>query len=161
VEAWTNFFIGELGAAAAFAGLLFVSLSVNLTRILEIGRLADRGLEAFVMLFLTVIVATLGLVPGQPMRAFGIEILAVALCVAASMLRLQRRYLDQVEDQYRRSWRRTAALNLVAVGVFALAGAAIAATGDLLWLYLLPIGVLLSFFAVGSNAWVLLVEINR
>jgi hypothetical protein len=161
MDAWTNFFIGELGAAAAFAGLLFVSLSVNLTRILEIGRLADRGLEAFVMLFLTVIIATLGLVPGQPLRAFGLEILAVALFVAASMLRLQRRYLAQVDNQYRAAWRRTAGLNLVAVGVFAVAGAAVAATGDPPWLYLLPISVLLSFFAVGSNAWVLLVEINR
>jgi hypothetical protein len=161
MDAWTNFFIGELGAAAAFAGLLFVSLSVNLTHILEIGRLADRGLEAFVMLFLTVIVASLGLVPGQPLRVYGLEIFAVALFVAVSMLRLQRRYLAEVDNQYRKNWRRTAALNLVAVGVFAVAGAGVAASGDPLWLYLLPFGVLLSFFAVGSNAWVLLVEINR
>ena len=60
MDAWSNFFIGELGAAAAFAGLLFVSVSVNLAKILELGRLADRGLEALIMLFLTVVVASLG-----------------------------------------------------------------------------------------------------
>jgi len=44
--AWDTFFQGELGAAAALAGLLFVSVSVNQTKILELGRMADRGLEA-------------------------------------------------------------------------------------------------------------------
>jgi len=47
---WDNFFQGELGAAAALAGLLFVSVSVNQARILELGRMADRGLEALAML---------------------------------------------------------------------------------------------------------------
>jgi hypothetical protein len=161
MDAWTNFFIGELGAAAAFAGLLFVSLSVNLTRILKIGRLADRGLEAFVMLFLTVIIATLGLVPGQPVRAFGGEALVVALVVLASVTQLQRSYLAEVDEKYRADWRRTAWINVVAIAVFAVAGLAIVATANPVWLYLLPIGVLVTFFAVGSNAWVLLVEINR
>ena len=48
MDAWSNFFVGELGAAAAFAGLLFVSVSVNLEKILQLGRLADRGLEALI-----------------------------------------------------------------------------------------------------------------
>jgi modulator of FtsH protease len=161
MDAWSNFFVGELGAAAAFAGLLFVSLSVNLTRILKIGRLADRGLEAFVMLFLIVIVATAGLVPGQSLRAFGGEALAAAIVVLIGMVRLQRSYMAEVEETYRANWRRTAWMNLASAAVFLAVGLAIVASGDPLWLYLLPIGVVLSFFAVGSNAWVLLVEINR
>jgi hypothetical protein len=37
-----QFFFGELGAAAALAGLLFVSISVNQERILELGRMAAQ-----------------------------------------------------------------------------------------------------------------------
>jgi hypothetical protein len=48
------FFQGELGAAAALAGLLFVSMSVNQTKILELGRMADRGLEALAILFVVI-----------------------------------------------------------------------------------------------------------
>jgi hypothetical protein len=43
---WSNLFLGELGAAAALAGQLFVSASVNQTTILELGRMAGRGLDA-------------------------------------------------------------------------------------------------------------------
>ncbi len=32
---WENFFIAELGASAALAGLVFVGLSINLTKILN------------------------------------------------------------------------------------------------------------------------------
>jgi hypothetical protein len=33
--------------------------------------------------------------------------------------------------------------------------------GNIDGIYLLPFGILLSFFAAGAGAWVLLVEINR
>ena len=39
---WKDFFVGELAAAAALAGLLFVAISVNQARILQLGRMADR-----------------------------------------------------------------------------------------------------------------------
>ncbi|THD46971.1 MAG: hypothetical protein E7774_05515 [Bradyrhizobium sp.] len=161
MDAWSNFFVGELGAAAAFAGLLFVSLSVNLTRILEIGRLADRGLEAFIILFLTVIVASLGLIPGQYLRVYGGEVFVAALLVLATLLRLQHSYLAQVDPKYVSAWRRTAGVNDAAVVTFVLAGLVVAVSGDPVGLNLLPVAVLLSFFAAGSNAWVLLIEINR
>src|SRR5271165_6555752 len=77
LQAWNNFFMGELGAAAALAGLLFVSISVNQARILSLGRMADRGLEAMVMLFLIIVVASLPLIPWQPARWLGGEILTV------------------------------------------------------------------------------------
>jgi hypothetical protein len=46
MEKWHDFFVGELGAAAGFAGLLFVSLSVNEARIIQFGGLAERGSQA-------------------------------------------------------------------------------------------------------------------
>ncbi len=71
MEPWANFFLGELGASAALAGLLFVSLSVNQSRILELGRIAEPGLEALIMLALVLVVSSLALVTAQTPRLFG------------------------------------------------------------------------------------------
>ena len=160
---WSNFFLGELGAAAALAGLLFVSLSVNQARILQLGRIADRGLEALAMLLLVLVVASLPLVPGQSLRLLGSEILIVAAVILALTVRLQRIYLRQLESQYRRRSRQMVAVNRLAVTVIGLAGFTLLWRGDSAGLYLLPAGILLSFFAAGAgaSAWVLLIEINR
>jgi hypothetical protein len=53
------------------------------------------------------------------------------------------------------------ATNHVAVALIALAGLIILCRGGEIWIYLLPVAMLLSFFAVGTSAWVLLVEIDR
>jgi len=42
---WENFFIAEVGASAALAGLIFFGVSINLTGILSLPRLADRAPE--------------------------------------------------------------------------------------------------------------------
>ena len=44
---WSTFFQGELGAAAALAGLLFVSMSVNQTKILACSAVSVGGLTRF------------------------------------------------------------------------------------------------------------------
>ena len=158
---WSNFCLGELGAAAALAGLLFVSVSVNQARILQLGRMADRGLEALAMLFLVVVVASLPLVPGQPLRLLGAEILVIATVALFVVIRLQRTYLRDVEPQYRPQSKRMVTLNRTAVGTIALAGGVVLCRGDGVGMYLLPAGILLSFLAAGFNSWVLLIEINR
>jgi len=119
---WSNFFLGELGAAAALAGLLFVSVSVNQTKILQLGRMADRGLEALAMLMLVLVVASLPLVPGQPPRLLGGEIFVVAALTLVATVQLQRVYLQQLEAQYRPRSARMVAINRSAVSVIALAG---------------------------------------
>src|ERR1700685_10407 len=122
MEAWSNFFVGELGASAALAGLLFVSVSVNQARILELGRMADRGLEALVMLFLVIVVASLPLVPAQPLRLLGAEILVAGAVALALNVYLQRVYLQTVDPAYRPSSTRMVRFNRLAVAMIALAG---------------------------------------
>jgi hypothetical protein len=158
---WSNFFLGELGAAAALAGLLFVSVSVNQARILELGRMADRGLEALVMLLLVLVAASLPLVPGQPLRLLGAEILLVGALTLVALVPLQRAYLRLLDPAYRRATSLMVALNRLAVSLIALAGMVLLWRGDGSGIYLLPPGILLSFLAAGANAWVLLIEINR
>lgn len=158
---WTVFFQGELGAAAALAGLLFVSVSMNQARILELGRMADRGLEALAMLLLVLVVASLPLIPGQPLRLLGGEILVLGTATLAALVRLQRLYMRDVEPVHRPRSMYMVIFNRAAVGVIAAAGLSIISTGNKLGLYLLAPGILLSFAAAGANAWVLLIEINR
>jgi hypothetical protein len=161
LSTWSSFFQGELGAAAALAGLLFVSVSVNQVKILQLGRMADRGLEALGILFLIIMVTSLPLVPEQPLRLLGAEIFVLGTIALIATVLLQRSYMRHVEELYRRSSMKTVAINRLAVAVITLAGLTLLWRGDGVGLYLLPAGILLSFFAASAGAWVLLVEINR
>jgi hypothetical protein len=158
---WSSFFQGELGAAAALAGLLFVSVSVNQTKILQLGRMADRGLEALGILFLIIMVTSLPLVPAQPLRLLGAEILVLGIIALIATVLLQRSYMAHLEEPYRRSSMKTVIVNRLAVTMTMLAGLTLLWRGDEVGLYLLPAGILLSFFAASAGAWVLLIEINR
>jgi len=159
--AWSSFFQGELGAAAALAGLLFVSVSVNQARILELGRMADRGLEALAMLFMVIVIASIPLIPGQSPRLLGGEVMAVAVATLIALIPLQHGYLSTIDADNRRSATKMVWVNRSTVLVIAMAGVGLLWRGDETGLYLLPPGILLTFAAVGANAWVLLIEINR
>ena len=161
MEAWSNFSLGELGAAAALSGLMFVSISVNQERILKLGRMADRGLEALLILFLVIVVTSLMLVPSQPLRALGGEIAAAGGAVMAVSVALQNAYLRGLDPVHRPRSTAIVWFNRFAVALIALAGLALVWRNDTNGLYLLPVGILLCFLGVGANAWVLLIEIKR
>jgi hypothetical protein len=161
LSAWATFFQGELGAASALAGLLFVSVSMNQSRILSLGRMADRGLEALAILFLVILVASLPLIPGQPLRLLGGEITILSVMALIATVLLQRVYLKLVEAPHRSATKKMVATNRVAVSVIVLTGLLLLWRGEEAALYLLPVGILLSFFGAGVSAWVLLIEINR
>ena len=158
---WSNFFLGELSAAAALAGLLFVSISVNRDKILAMGRMADRGLEALTVLLLVIIVASLPLVPGQPLRLLGAEVLVAGMAVLIVTVSLQRAYIAETDIIHRRRAYRMVLLNRLATSLIAIAGLLVVWRNDTTGLYVLVPGVLLSFIAAGLNAWVLLIEIHR
>ncbi len=161
MEPWANFFLGELSASAALAGLLFVSLSVNQSRILELGRIAERGLEALIMLLLVLVISSLALVPAQTPRLFGGEILFVATMQLTALTYLERVQWSTLEPVYRSTTLRMFILSHVATWLIIAAAATLLWRGDWNGLYVLPAGMLLSFITSGMNAWVLLIEINR
>src|SRR4249919_384053 len=75
---WDSFFVAGAGAAAALTGLVFVALSINLTKILSFPGLPRRAGETIVMLTEALMVTLLGLVPQVP-RALALELIAVGL----------------------------------------------------------------------------------
>jgi hypothetical protein len=161
VEPWANFFLGELGASAAASGLLFVSLSVNQARILELGRIADRGLEALSLLLMILILSSLALIPSQTPRTFGAISLFVAGLQIGLLLKLERAQWSTLMREHRMNTLRVFALAHVSTWLVGLSAAGLLWRNDWLALYMLPAGILLAFITAGLNAWVLLIEINR
>src|SRR5690606_3048811 len=109
-----NFFLGQLGANAALAGLLFVAVSINVARIIEIGGLADRGFAVLMTLVGVLVMSALLLIPGQPTVAIGIEVVVVSVLVALAGAAVGLRGLRQTETRHRRPF-------AVGLGVFVLA----------------------------------------
>jgi hypothetical protein len=155
---WANFFVAEVSAAAALTDLLFVAVSINLSKILSIPHLPGRAGESLVMLMGALMVSTLGLVPKQPRIALGAEVLGVGLLVWLYPMRIQRRAAKLGGVQ--RGWVVTRAIihqigtvPLLVAGLSVFVGRG----GGLYWL--VP-GTLLAFASGILNSWVLLVEIQ-
>lgn len=158
---WENFFIAEVGASAALAGLLFVGVSINLARILSLPQLPNRALLALLLLLTILVVSSLLLIPGQSLMLTGIEVLIIGLVIWTLATVLDIRSLQETEARYRRPFVSTnmvlsqlAALPYVIAGITILLSGA----GGLYWL--VP-AVIFSFIKAILDAWVLLIEINR
>jgi len=78
-EAWFEFGVGIIGAAAALAGLLFVAMSINIERILALPKLPSRAGGNVVLFVLPLLLGIWLLVPGQGTTALGFEGLATGL----------------------------------------------------------------------------------
>jgi hypothetical protein len=157
---WEAFFTAQLAAAATLAGLLFVGLSLNLAKILGNPSLAGRALSGFYLLLANLIVASLMLVPEQPPTAIGLEILLVGLALWGMISRLDVTAIRRSTAEYRRYFVRHFLMFQVAVIPYLVSGLLIlaGANGGLYWL---AAAMVISLFVASTEAWVLLVEINR
>ena len=79
-SAWSDLFVATAGAAAALAGLVFVAISINIGRILQLAGVPERGLQTVLLLLGAVVVSILGLVP-QRTGTFAIELVVGAALV--------------------------------------------------------------------------------
>jgi hypothetical protein len=157
---WANFFIAEVGASAALAGLVAVAISINLARILSFPQLPARAAESLVMLTGALMLASLGLMPGLSLAMFGIEVLTIGLVIIVVTLNNQLKSFQPVEGltQFKRILR--AAVS-VAVGLPLLVSGVLLLLGFGGGLYWAGVGVLIALAAGVWNAWVLLIEIMR
>jgi modulator of FtsH protease len=158
-DAWTNFVVGQLGASSALLGLLFVGVSINLTKILASQDLTNRALLAMILLLIILIVSSLLLVPGQPLIWLGAEILILgfggwAIGTVIEFYTLQRSNQAPI----------ILISNLILLQAstipYLIAGGALV-LGDANGLYWLAGGFVISLIKAVFDAWVLLIEINR
>ena len=157
---WQPFFAAQLGAAAALAGLVFVGLSINLQKILAEPALPNRALLALAVLLGAVMVSSYVLIPLQDVNSIGAEILATGGAFAIFGAAVEVHTLRTTPIRSRRMF----LLNMVFLG-FALLpyviGGALLIGGSVDGLYWVAAAVIISFVKAISDAWVLLVEINR
>jgi modulator of FtsH protease len=160
ISGWGNFLVAEVGAAAALSGLIFVAVSINLSKILAAPNLPRRAGQAIAMLMAVLVAATLLLVPGQSSDAMGWEILSVGLAALALPTVMQ---LVRLWGRGEKVAGRVIVNGLVSqlpTLPFVVAGLSllVRAGGGLYWLVPAVVG---SFIAGTLYGWVLLVEILR
>ena len=160
MHSWEAFFTAQVAASAALTGLLFVSISLNLTKILVNVGLPNRALVGLTVLLGALIVSSLMLLPDQPPKIAGIELLVAGLLVWAIGTRLDVLSVRKSEAQYRGHFLLHSILFQVAVVPYMVGGIllVIGWSGAMYWV---AAGVLLSVLMACLEAWVLLVEINR
>ena len=158
-SSWESFFVAEAGASAALAGLLFVAMSINLRRILEFPSLPGRAGETIAILVNVLVIASVGLMPGQSNVALGLEVLVAASVTWVLVMSVQYRNSHHpVEVNEHRGSRFV--LTQIAILPFVVGGATIVAEagGGLYWV---GAGMVATFVVAAATVWVLLVEIMR
>ena len=158
---WQTYLAVQAGAAATLTGLVFVAVSINLTRILSSPGLPGRAFEALLQLLQVFFVASFALLPHQTAGLLAGEILALTLVSLIGQFVSQARYAKVRTSAHPRHWLYsrtimglTATLPLCACGGMLLMGY----DG---WIAALVAGIVLSFIAGVMGAWVLLIEIMR
>jgi hypothetical protein len=161
LEPWKDFNVAMVGATAALAGLLIVAMSVNISTIMTSATLPARAGASVATLVLAIVACAFGLVPGQPVALYGVEVLIGGGVAAVFQLHSMR--VLATKDRVSTPWGRFAK---AAVGVLPLLGFLVG--GVLVIAGVAPAG--LAFVALGSVlavitsillAWVVLVEVLR
>jgi hypothetical protein len=156
---WDTFFAAQLGASAALAGLLFVGISINMTKILKYPVPVNIALQALILLGTILIVSSFSLVPDQSVMFLGVETLIAGASVWVGVTILNIRNL-RAQKEYRRGQINQTILVQIAALSYLLAGIVMITLGSEGVNLLVP-AVVVSFIVAMMDAWLLLVEINR
>ena len=157
---WESFMLPQVSAAAVLTRLIFIGVSISLSKILPSPRLPNRALQALILLLAILVMGSLLLVPGQPLVVYGVEVLVVGLLVWAALTALDVSSVRKAEIQFRRISIGNLILNQVTVLPYMIAGIAMLTLGSN-GFYWIVLGIMFSFIKALLDAWVLLVEVHR
>ena len=157
---WTDFLVASAGVLAALAGLVFISLSINLAKILEMPGLPGRAAETIIVLAGGLAGCLVCLIPHLSARSLAVTLGLVTGLTWFGPVLIQVRTVQT--HRYFRVWIEIlrAIMHQIAtlpgvMAAFALGGVI---PGGMLWF---GAGIVLSVLSAILNAWVLLVEIMR
>jgi hypothetical protein len=160
LEGWTDFNVAMVGATAALAGLLIVAMSVNIAEIMKSPTLPPRAAASIAALVLAIAAGALGLIPGQPDVAYGIEVLVGAAIASAFQVHTMRVIArDEPISLFDRIAKSTA--GVLPIAGFLLGGVLIVAGSVAAGLVAVAVGSVLAVIAAILMAWVVLVEVLR
>lgn len=156
MTAWSELFVASAGATAALAGLVFVAISINLDRILELKGVPDLGLVTILLLVGVLVVSLFGLIPGQGERSFGIEVLAQSAVFSLVIWSFSIRSIADSEGHL------ASRIGLPLFGTVPfLVGSILLVAGAGSGVHWIFAGMIGAIVAAVVNAWILLVEILR
>jgi len=158
---WSDFFVAEVGASAALAGLIIVAISINLQRILAGRHLPGRALEALVLLLGAMLICSVALIPGQAPARLGFEILGIVVVVLLNSIVRQIDAVQHGDTPQQPSWVAGRAIVVILMGVPIVIGGIMLTKGNADGLYWIAPGILVAIAASIMNTWVLLIEILR
>jgi modulator of FtsH protease len=159
-DSWSNFLSVQAEAAATLTGLVFVAVSINLSRILTVPGLTGRAAESLLQLFGVVLISAAALIPRQPQAALGIEILILGAVLWVTQTVLQVRYLTS-KTGHPHMWGVTRIVQTQFANVPFFISGILLLSGSAAGFYWLAPGLIFSLIAGVASAWVLLVEILR
>lgn len=160
MEEWHDLFVASAGAAAALMGLLFVGLSINLSKILAFPVLANRALIAAMLLLSILIQTLLLLVPHETPHIAGLCTLVIFAISWPGLSYLDLKILKEVDSFYKGRHLLKMVFDQIALLPY-LIGGILMSGGSVSGYYWLVGAIIVSFIKASLDAWVLLVEINR
>ena len=153
LSGWSDFLVAEVGATAAFTGLLIVAVSINLQRILAFPQLPGRAAEMLIMLLGALLVCSVGLIPHQPLKVLGWEMAAIGLLMLIAPVAIQVRSVIVVRHQPISWWLWRMVLVQCACWPI-LIGAVYMIAGNGNGIYGVAAGVLATLAATVWNSWI-------
>ena len=135
-EEWVEFGVAIAGAAAVLTGLIFVSVSINLEKVLQVHGLPGRAGESIVMFAGVLILSFCLLMPGRSRVAVGVELVVGGALLATLLILIALPGLNRPTSQPL-TWRITRIVLALASSVpVVVAGVSLLAErgGGLYWL---------------------------
>lgn len=159
-SSWMTFYSAAASASAAMTGLVFVGLSINLSRVLTIPGMVGRCAETIILLGLALISALQSLIPGQTLSALGWGIGPMAIIAWILPVVVQWRWYSKRHFRHyahvlvRIALHQASTLPMLIASILLINLHADAR-------YWLADGILLTLVAGMVSAWVVMVEIVR
>lgn len=160
LEGWAEFNVAMVGATAALAGLLIVAMSVNISTIMTSATLPPRAAASIATLVLAIVAGALGLVPGQPVWVYGVELL-VATVVAAAFQVHAIRVIGREANRSAVDRTLKATAGVLPIAAFLVGSVLIVAGASAPGLIAAAIGSVLAIVTAILMAWIVLVEVLR
>jgi hypothetical protein len=157
---WNDFFVSTAGAASALAGLIFVGVSISLTKILATKSLPDRALISICLLLIILLLSLIFLIPNQSTFPRNGEVVLLSFIGWITVTKIDVNIFREKEKQYKMSYLFNLSFNQIALLSYIVGAIILLLHGDT-GIYWIVGGVIVSFFKAVLDAWVLLIEINR